>query len=53
MRCERCDRVFAHGEIAYEVGVKRIEVHGKTVRQFNVDVYVCEYCVKVEEGEYR
>lgn len=53
VRCERCDRVLQDGDTAYEIGVKRITVRGKTVKVFNVEIYVCEYCVKVEEGEYR
>ena len=53
MRCDRCSRVFEDGDIAYEIGVKRIKVIGKTVKTFSVDIFVCEYCVKVEEGEYR
>jgi len=53
MRCDRCNRLFRDGDTAYEIGTRRIKVVGKTIRTFNVDIYVCEQCARLEEGEYR
>ena len=53
MRCDRCNRLFRDGDTAYEIGTRRIKVVGKTIRTFNVDIYVCEQCARLEEEEYR
>ena len=49
--CDRCNRLFRDGDTVYEIGTWCIEMVGKTVRTFDVDIYVCEQCA--EEEEYR
>lgn len=49
--CDRCNRLFRDGDTAYEIGTWRIKVAGKTVRTFNVDIYVCAQCARLEGEE--
>lgn len=48
MKCNACKKDLQDGDTAYEIGVKRITVVGRTVREFQENVYVCQLCYIVE-----